>query len=90
MLSDFLYLVLVLISGTDLYKLFVHVFKICHNPKHTLYSDLPGLFRPVQITRGALSFINFDFLLWDLTLLSSPEVLLQLSLGYGMIFLIML
>ena len=37
------------------------VFKICRNPKHPLYSDLLGLFRPVQITRGALRFNNLAF-----------------------------
>ena len=37
------------------------LFKICHNPKHLLYSDLPGLFHPAQITRGDLSFNNFAF-----------------------------
>ena len=34
------------------------LFKICCNPKHLLYSDLRGLPRPAQITRGALSFNN--------------------------------
>ena len=32
--------------------------KIRLNPKHPFYSDLPGLFRPVRVIRGALSFNN--------------------------------
>ena len=34
------------------------LFKICRKSKHPLYSDLPGLFCPVRITGGALSFNN--------------------------------
>ena len=37
------------------------LFKICCNPKHPLYSDLPGLFRSAKITSGALSFNNVAF-----------------------------
>ena len=37
------------------------LFKICRNLKRPLYSDLPGLFHPVWITRGALSFNNLGF-----------------------------
>ena len=37
------------------------LFKICRNPEHPLYSDLSGQFRPVWITRGALSFNNLAF-----------------------------
>ena len=37
------------------------LFKIYHNPKHPLYLDLPGLFLPAQITRGALSYSKFTF-----------------------------
>ena len=36
-------------------------FKICCNHKHPLHSDLPGLFRPARVTRGALSFNNLAF-----------------------------
>ena len=35
--------------------------KICCNPKQPLGSDSPGLFRPVQIIRGVLSFSNLAF-----------------------------
>ena len=31
-------------------------FKIYHNPKYPLYSNLPSLFHPAWITRGALDF----------------------------------
>ena len=37
------------------------LFKICCNPKHPLYSDLHGLFRPAWITIGALGFNNLAF-----------------------------
>ena len=37
------------------------LFKIGHHRKRLLYSDLPGLFCPTQITRGALSSNNLVF-----------------------------
>ena len=37
------------------------LFKICCNLKHPLYSDLPGLFHPARITKGALSSNNLAF-----------------------------
>ena len=37
-----------------LYQLKKYKVSWCHNPEHTLYSDLPGPFRPARITRGAL------------------------------------
>ena len=40
---------------------FCMLFKICRNPKHPLYSDLPGWFCPACITRGSLSFSNLAF-----------------------------
>ena len=94
MLSDFLFLVFVLISSTVLirYKLFVHALKTYHNPKQSLYSDLPGLFCPAWITRGAhcSSNLAFSVVRSNTRLYSSLDVLFQLSLNYGIIFLIML
>ena len=37
------------------------LFKIYHNPRNPLYSDLPSLFHPAWITRGALSSNSLAF-----------------------------
>ena len=37
------------------------LFKIYHNLKHALYSDLHGLLCPAQVTRGALGSNTLDF-----------------------------
>ena len=37
------------------------LYKIFHNPKHPLYSELPSLFRPVRMTRNVASSHNLNF-----------------------------
>ena len=58
------------------------LFKIYHNPNHSLYLDLPDQFRPVQIIRGALSSNNLAFSVVRSNTTRLPRSLFQLSLDY--------
>ena len=52
--------------GTDLWhrrsiSSLCMLFKIYHNPKHPLHSDLPDLYRPARITRNAMNANSHAF-----------------------------
>ena len=37
------------------------LYKIFHNPSHSLHSELPNLFRPQRVTRGSLNINSLSF-----------------------------